>query len=63
MLILEYVEEKKNRCRGSNGVGYCPFPVLCRDTAMVSRQEGRGVHSRHIYAHDRGPALERAGEC
>ena len=40
MLILEYVE--KNRCRGSNGVGYCPFPVLCRDTIVVSRA-GVGV--------------------
>ena len=39
MLILECVERKKE-CRGSNGVGYCPFPSLGLDTAAVLRYEG-----------------------
>ena len=45
----------KEKCRGSNRVGYCPFPALCRDTVMVSRREGRDVHGRQAYAHDREP--------
>ena len=52
---------KKNRCKGSNGVSYYPFPVLCRDTTMVSRQEGRGTHGKHVYAHDRRPVRAHAG--
>ena len=28
--------KKKKGCKGSNGVGYCPFPVLGRDTTGVS---------------------------
>ena len=59
MLILEYVE--KNRCKGSNGVSYYPFPVLCHDTTVVSRQEGRNAHGRHVYAHDRRPTRAHAG--
>ena len=53
--------KKKKRCRGSNGVGYCPFPVLCHDTAVVSRREGRGVHNRCVCEHDKG--LAHAGAC
>ena len=36
MLILEHVEQGE-KCRGLNGVGYCPFLVLGRDIALVSR--------------------------
>ena len=67
MLILDYVE--KNRCKGSNGVSYYPFPVLCRDTTVVSRQEGHDrhdAHGKHIYSHDKRPARAHAGvpgEC
>ena len=44
MLILECVEKK--RCGESIRVGYCPLPVLCHDTVVVSRQEGRGTHDQ-----------------
>ena len=36
MLNLESVE-KKNSAGDQNRVGYCPFSVLGRDTAVVSR--------------------------
>ena len=62
MLILECVEQKKE-CTGSNGVDYCPFPVLCHDIAVMSRQEGRGTHDRRACAHDRGPVRESAWAC
>ena len=26
-------------------MGRCSFPALCRDPAVVSRQEGRGLHN------------------
>ena len=52
---------KKKKFKRSNGVGYYPFPVMCRDTIVVSRQEGRGVHDRRACAHDQGPARSRAG--
>ena len=61
MLILEYVEKKM--CKGSKGVGYCPFPVLCRDTVVVSRQEGHGSHGRLACAHDREPARACTWAC
>ena len=50
---------KKKRCRGSNGVGYYPLLVLCRDTAVVSRYEGRGAHGKRTCAHYQGPARVR----
>ena len=59
MLILEHVERKEKKSRGLNGVGYCPFLVLGRDTAVVSRQEGRFAHDKHACAHDK-PAARAA---
>ena len=35
-------------------MGYCPFPVLCRDTVVVLQQEGRGAHGKGVYARYRG---------
>ena len=58
MLILEYA--KKKGCRGSNGVGYCPFPVLCCDI-VVLLQEGWGAHSRRVCVQDKGPLRARRG--
>ena len=40
MLILEHVKQRK-KCKGLNGVGYYPFPVLACDIVVVLRQEGR----------------------
>ena len=51
---------KKKKCRGSNGGGYCPFPVLCRNTVVVSRQEGCSARGRCVCVHDQGPARVRA---
>ena len=38
MLALQYVEQKGKSAGDQNGVGYCPFPVLGHDIAVVSRQ-------------------------
>ena len=53
MIVLEPTKPG-GKCRRGNGVGYCPFPVLGRDIAVVSQQEGPGVHDRRACAHDRG---------
>ena len=46
MLILECVEQKKKKkCRGSNGVGYCPFPALCRDRRSAMCMESASVRN------------------
>ena len=42
-------------------MGYCPFPVLCHDTTVVSRQEGRDARCRLVCSHDQGPALAHEG--
>ena len=44
MVVLECVESKE-KCRRENGMGHCPFPALCRDLAVVSRQEGHGMRT------------------
>ena len=55
MLILEHFKQRK-KCRGLNGVGYCPFPILGRDTAVVSRQEGPCEHDRRSSTHNSNSA-------
>ena len=40
-LGMKYIQgRKKIKCKGQNGVGNCPSPVLCRDTTVVSRHAG-----------------------
>ena len=58
MLILEHVKQRK-KCMGLNWVGYCPFLVLGRDTAVVSRQEGYCAYDRRACVHDNASASVR----
>ena len=52
---------EKIKCRVSTGVGYCPIPALGHHTAVVSGQEGLGMHDRRAFVHDREPARARLG--
>ena len=40
---------------------YYPFPVLCRDTIVVSQQEGNDSCGKRVCAQNRGPARLHAG--
>ena len=53
-------KKKKKQCKGSIGVGYYPFPVLDRNTTVVSRKEGRYAHDKSACGHDRAPARAAA---
>ena len=66
MLLLDCVKnkkKKKNIARDQNGVDYCPFSVLGRDTTVVSQQEGQR-HARQacLPAQSGTCAHARAGE-
>ena len=62
MVILEPAELKET-CRRENGVSYCPFQVLGRDTAggvaigkAVRGKQARLCARQGAYAHDQGCA-------
>ena len=52
---------KRKKCRGANGVGYCPFPFWVATLQWCRDSRGHDVHGRHSCVHDRGPACTRIG--
>ena len=56
------MSNKRKSTGTKKGVGYCPFPVLGHDTAVVSPKEGLR-HARQARLHARPRTCVRAQAC